>query len=127
MNAAVRLITGIKKREHVTESLMELHWLPVKERSEYKVITLTYKALNGMAPSYLSDLLVQYSPNRPLRSSDKYLLIVPMYKNNYGYRSFRCIAPTLWNDLPYDLRNKSSFYCFKKVLKTYLFRRAYNL
>ena len=127
MNAAARLITGKAKRDHVTESLKDLHWLPVKERSEYKVNTLTYKALHGMAPSYLSDLLKIYVPERSLRSSDKLLLQIPRHRNNYGYRSYRCTAPSLWNDLPYDIRCKSSFICFKKALKTHLFRRAYHL
>ena len=101
MNSSARLITRKSKRDHIIESLKELHWLPVKERTEYKMLTLTFKALNGLAPRYLTELLTPYVPERSLRSSDKLLLKVPKYKNNYGYRSFRHMAPCLWNELPF--------------------------
>ena len=31
-NAAARIIAGLKKRDHITETLRDLHWLPVEER-----------------------------------------------------------------------------------------------
>ncbi len=39
---------------------------------------LTYKALHGLAPQYLSDLLIPYTPTRDLRSSETGLLTVPL-------------------------------------------------
>ena len=45
-----------------------IHWLPVEQRIEYKVLLLTYKALYGKAPAYISQLLSLYAPSRPLRS-----------------------------------------------------------
>ena len=38
---------------------------------------MIYKALNGLNPSYLSDLLLPYEPSRTLRSSGSGLLIIP--------------------------------------------------
>src|SRR4029434_4789119 len=35
-----------------------LHWLPVKSRIDFKVLLLTYKALNGLAPNYLKEFSV---------------------------------------------------------------------
>ena len=32
---------------------------------------------NDLAPSYLSDMIKKYTPNRPLRSSDKTGLLIP--------------------------------------------------
>ena len=52
-NAAARVLTRTKKREHITPVLASLHWLPVKSRIEFKILLLTFKALNNMAPSYL--------------------------------------------------------------------------
>ena len=63
-NAAARIITGSRKFEHITPSLIKLHWLPIKFRIEYKILLLTYKALNGLAPQYLSDLLIERSYTR---------------------------------------------------------------
>ncbi|KAK3554753.1 hypothetical protein QTP70_033443, partial [Hemibagrus guttatus] len=57
-----------RRYEHITPILATLHWLPVKFRIDYKILLLTYKALNGLTPQYLSDLLVIYDPPRLLRS-----------------------------------------------------------
>ena len=46
-----------------------------------KILLTTYKALNGLAPQYLSDLLPRYIPTRSLRSQNSGLLIDPRYQN----------------------------------------------
>ncbi len=71
-NSAARLVTRTRKYEHITPVLMDLHWLPVEQRIEYKILLLTYKSLNGMAPKYLSDLLHRHNPTRQLRSASKH-------------------------------------------------------
>ena len=59
--------------------LASLHWLPVKARGDFKVLLLTYKALHGLAPTYLSNLVLSYIPTRTLQSQDAGLLIVPRF------------------------------------------------
>ena len=76
-NSAARLLTGSRKHEHIIPVLRDLHWLPVHERISFKILLMTFKCLNQLAPSYLSDLLIHYTPLRTLRSSDKELLIQP--------------------------------------------------
>ena len=49
-NAAARLLTGLRKYDHITPVLSDLHWLPVKDRIEFKIILLTFKAIHGQAP-----------------------------------------------------------------------------
>ena len=56
-NCAARLVTRARSSEHITPVLPRLHWLPVRQRFTYKILLLTYKALNGMAPRYVADLL----------------------------------------------------------------------
>ena len=65
LNAAAR-IKKTQKFQHISPVLRNLHWLPVTKRIEFKILTITYKALNGMAPSYISDLLQVRHPNRNL-------------------------------------------------------------
>ncbi|XP_029297016.1 uncharacterized protein LOC115014371, partial [Cottoperca gobio] len=67
-NAAARVLTRTRKRDHITPVLAALHWLPVKYRIEFKILLLTYKSINGQAPAYLKDLIVPYKPTRALRS-----------------------------------------------------------
>ena len=73
-NTEARLVARVKKIDHITPVLQKLHWDPVKSRINYKILLLTFKALNGLAPSYLSELLDTYRPSRNLRSSGKHLL-----------------------------------------------------
>ena len=127
-NTAARLITKAKKSEHITPILQNLHWLPVEQRIIFKLLITTYKALNGMAPEYLSNLLTLYRPSRNLRSSSSLNLIVPKTRTaTYGDRAFSYAAPTLWNELPLSIKNSETLACFKNKLKTHLFKKAFNV
>ncbi len=75
-NATARFLTGTKKREHISPVQASLHWLPVKQRIDFKVLIYMFKALHGLAPIYISELLRFYSPQRSLRSSVQLLLNV---------------------------------------------------
>ena len=94
-NKAARIITKTRKRDHITPSLIELHWLPVAYRIKYKIALYTYRCLNNMAPLYLKDLVATYQPLRPLRSENKQLLIVPKVRTSYGSRSFAAASATV--------------------------------
>ncbi len=59
-----------------------------------KILLITYKALNGLAPPYLSELLMHYCPSRLLRSQNSGQLIIPrISKSTAGGRSFLYLAP----------------------------------
>ena len=70
-NRAARIITRSGRGDHISPVLVQLHWLPVEQRVIYKTALLTYKALHGLAPQYLADLLEYYVPTRSLRSADQ--------------------------------------------------------
>ena len=127
-NAAARVLTKTKMREHITPVLASLHWLPVVFRIDFKVLLLVYKALNGLAPPYLLDCLPKYVPTRPLRSSTADLLVVPqkMATKKYGEAAFCFYGPTAWNKLPLYLRQAASVDIFKAQLKTYFYTLAFN-
>lgn len=76
-NTAAHLLTGTCKYEHIFPVLRSLHWLPIQFRIDFKLLLLTFKSLNGLAPPYLSELLHPYTPTHSLRSADKLLLRVP--------------------------------------------------
>ena len=103
-NAAAWVLTRTRKRDHISPVLASLHWLPVKFRIEFKIL-LTYKALHGQAPSYLTELIVPYYPTRTLRSLNAGLLVVPIVsKSRTGARAFSYQAPLQWNQLPVVVR-----------------------
>ena len=127
-NHAARLLTGTRLSEHITPVLHSLHWLPVESRKRYKIAVLTFKCLTGDdSPIYLRELLHSYTPARDLRSaSDKRVLVQPLAKTTYGSRAFSRSAPQIWNALPSSLRSCTTLSCFKKQLKTHLFREYYR-
>ena len=119
----LELLQELKKYQHISSVLSKLHWLPVIKRIKFKILTMTYKALNGMAPSYICDLLQVHHHNQNLHSPSRGLsLVVPAYQTQaYGARSFSVAAPPLWNSLPVDIKNMQSLSISKKRLKTFLF------
>ena len=125
-NAAARVVTRSGKYEHITPVLMDLHWLPIVQRIHYKILLLTFKALHGMAPEYIQDLIKVSRKSRCLRSNAQNLLVIPKSTYaTYGDRTFAYAAPTLWNKLPDECKEAESIDCFKSRLKTYLFKQAY--
>ena len=125
-NSAARILSRTRKYDHITPILKQLHWLPVRHRIDFKVMLLTWKALNGESPQYLTDLLVPYAPGRSLRSANKNLLSIPRTNTTAGDKSFSVAAPKLWNSLPLHIRSCTSLNIFKNYLKTYLFSIAYS-
>ena len=104
-------------------------WLPVVDRIRYKVFLLTFKALHGIAPVYLTNMLCMHHSSHGRRSNKNLnLLKVPRTKRKkLGTRIFNYYAPTEWNKLPMDIRMDKSIESFKSKVKTFLFKSAYNV
>ena len=126
-NNAARFIVKQPRMDHITPTLITLHWLPVKYRIEYKILLLVYKCVTGVAPSYLASLIPPYIPGRSgLRSASSNQRAKQITKKKYGDRAFSHSGPHLWNNINLDLKNSPSIEVFKKDLKTYLFKKAYK-
>ena len=129
-NAAARLVTSTPRYCHITPILYELHWLPVKFRINLKLLLITFKALYGMAPKYIADLLnIKKKGNYSLRSNDSIMLEYPNEKSwrSFGDRSFSVVVTKLWNELAEGIRKISSINVFKTALKTHLFKSAFSI
>ena len=68
-NSLARVITNTSKYQHITPTLKKLHWLPIKQRIEYKLCLLTYKTLTNQQPTYLYNSLSFPSHSVSTRSS----------------------------------------------------------
>ena len=120
-NIAARIVTRTKPREHISPVLVDLHWLPVHFRIRYKILLLTYRALNGQSPTYISDLITVHTATRQgLRSAGQTLLSTPRFNRSWGDRSFANSAPHLWNSLPENIKSSTSLDSFKRLVKTHL-------
>ena len=128
LHAAARLVQQKRKFDSISTDIHDkLHWLPIRQRIEFKICVLVYRCLHGTAPDYLAEMLTLTALQRH-RSAALGTLVLPMTVGAlYGPRSFRSAAPKLWNSLPLNSRNSNlTLIMFKKQLKTALFERAYG-
>ena len=117
-NAVAGLVFQEGKFCHVNPLPQSLHWLPVKYRINFKVLLLTFKAIHGLAPPYICQLIsVRETGSYNLRCNNDFVLNYPTCKSliTLGDRSFYVAVPKLWNDLSYLIRNISSPTCFEKL------------
>ena len=127
-NTSARLVSRLRKYDHISSTLVDLHWLPVHHRIDFKILVLTYQALNGDGPQYIKDMLVPYKPARSLRSQSSQLLKVPITRlSTFGDRSFEKASAVLWNKTPLAIRTSPTLGTFKSRLKTHLFKCAFNV
>ena len=128
-NSLARAVVGLRKYDHITDTLKRLHWLPIASRITYKYALITYKTITTGQPGYLSNLIKLNQPVRQTRSSSHRLLHVDDNPPNSAFAShaFYFAAPTVWNSLPHTLIDTPfSLPVFKRHLKTYLFSKAFR-
>ena len=120
-NALAHTLMMTRKRHHITPVLVNLHWLPVTARIQFKISLLTFKTLTTHQPSYIDDLLQQHHSSRQLRSSGHNLLEIPRMRTSFAQCSFTYSAPHIWNTLPRDITGNLNVTAdtFKKKLKMF--------
>ena len=112
-NAAARLITGTRRSDHISPVLRQLHWLPVRQRVDFKVATLVHQSLSGISPPYLADdcRLVADARERRLRSTaSRTCVVTTQTYSTFGDRAFEAVGPGLWNSLPSHLKDADVSY-----------------
>ena len=121
-NAAARLITGVRRCEHITPVLRQLHWLPVRRRVGFKPSTLVYRSLAGTAPQRWWVYTGQCRWPPSIAVCWQSTCIVNRSRKQFGDRCFATATPMLWNSLPEQLRQPDiTFGQFKRSLKTFMF------
>jgi len=122
-NAAARLVSGARRSDHITPVLQELHWLPVRRRVDFKMATLVYLSLSGMAPAYLAaDCQLVSDEGRHQVRSVISTTCVEANLQQLWRQVCAAAGPKLWNSLLAELRQADiNFQRFKRLLKTFLF------
>src|SRR6218665_2481159 len=127
-----RMIGGVPKFAHISEFMRDaLRWLPVRQRIHYRLSTIVWRRVLGIAPTYLMELFILTSSctgGQSLRSASTGDCVVPCARTAIKqHRTFSIVGPSVWNSLPSEIRSLSrdlpgSFY---KLLKTFIFARAW--
>ena len=131
-NSCVRFLFGrrtFRNWESVTPLLKKAHFLPIRQRIDYKIALTVFKCINNIAPGYITKCIkVKNQPLHTLRTDkDYFLLTVPPVSNfKRTERSFSFCGPSVWNCLPYELRTLTDVKVFKNRLKTHLFKEVFH-
>jgi len=109
LNAAIRLTGGIPKFSHISSFIRNsFHWLPIRQRIQFKICYHVRKCLIGSAPQYLKAYCIPVSsvPSRStFRSSARGHLVVPRTRTSMTQsRSSPIVGQSNWNKLPQSLR-----------------------
>jgi len=129
LNAAARLVYHLRARDHITDELISLHWLRAPERILYKMAVLTYKAVHGGSPRYLSLLVhVANVSGRPaLRSAGSNRLRIPPFKlSTISGRAFPVAVAQFWNRMPVNVTSANSLSAFRQQLKHTMFQLSFT-
>jgi len=98
-NAAARLVLGLSPRDYISPAFVELHWLPIHYRIQFKLALLMYTAHIGQSPAYIIDAVTPVS-QEPSRSRLRYGattdFIIPRTRTKIGETLFSVFG---WNSL----------------------------
>jgi len=95
MHAATRVICDLKPYNHVTPTLKALHWLPVKQRIEFKLCLLVHLVINKRPPVHLQNLLTT-TASLPGRASNNDL-VKQSTRLKLGERAFSVAGLCIWS------------------------------
>ena len=128
-NFVARVAYKKSRRDDVYMCLQQLHWLPVKYRTVFKLLTVAYNTVHGRAPHYLTEKLKRKEYHRTTRQSSSIgiTLDVPLNKKkSFADRGFSYAATKYWNDIPDNIKTPKDIKNFKSLLKTHFFNKAFQ-
>ena len=119
-NSAARLVLKVNRFDNIStnEMFQKLHWLRVKERIVFKILSIVHKCVNGEAPPEFSEMFLFVQSERTKK------LVVKPCNGSMGERAISVCGPKLWNALHLKLREERCIDRFKKSLKTFLFENS---
>ena len=127
---AARVILDADRRACSVDLFNTLGWLPFYIEAHINRCTLVYKRINGLAPTYINDLLIRNCDihNRNTRYS-KLNLNCPRYKRETeGGRTFTVKTIKAWNSITSDLKKSHIPSIFKRnFLKYFLTKQRETL
>ena len=125
-NAAARLMIGLGRFDHVTPSILQLHWLPVSYRIKFKLCCLIRAVRYVHSPTYLTQTVESVIASRPrsgLHSSSSSAMdySLPRLRLKFGECAFSHYGPSTWNVLPDNIRTVADPIKVSKTVEITLF------
>ena len=122
LNFCIRIIFGLRKYDHVSEFRTQLHWLPIRRRRDFHILSLLYNILfHPLSPPYLKQRFEFLHPatDPGVRTSRKLILKLPQHSSHTYSQSFTIKSICIWNSLPPSIRQSKSLSVFKSRVKAH--------
>ena len=105
-----RVILGTSLRTPTQNNLNALKWVPIQDRWNYFKCKMIFSAFLNQNPAYILNMFQQSHTvhNIRTRSAQSTGLILPKVRTEMGKQSFSFTGASIWNNLPYFLRNAQS-------------------
>ena len=94
-NTAAGIVTLTEKTEHIKPILENLHWLPGKDCTDHKILSMVHNCFSGTGPQYLQDLIPCYEPLQSCQSSQSCLCIANVDDNHTKSSLVSGFSPSL--------------------------------
>ncbi len=114
--AAKVAVGGARKHDHVSSAFQELKWLRIKKKYTYDVCITMHKFIYGFYPDFIHKFL-SVRDVAPSGTRQQNNLVVPRTRTNAGAKAFTAVGPKVWNSLPQDIKDMSSFISLKLSFK----------
>ena len=101
------MYTGRRKRDHISDAVRSLGWLPARKLAVYHLLCLLKRVLQNGEPSVLRGMFMQQGQVRVRSTRRDADLLLPRIWTESGRRRFSYRAASEFNALPEFLRDSS--------------------
>ena len=112
-------IGNIRKYDHITPAFKQLKWLKIEHKCFYDIGLFVFKVLNHELPEWLFKFH-NVNEVRAVSTRQRNNLFVPRINTEIGTIMLTVRGPTIWNNIPKQVKESFSFLTFKQNFKKYL-------
>ncbi len=122
-NMACRAILKVNSYAHISDMHDTLDIATLYQRRCQHICNTMHKFLNGNGPPECVEMFkyIHEVHHVPTRNATGHLLSIPQTRLRTSERDFAIVGPTVWNQVPMEIRMVHSHDKFKKLVKTVIF------
>lgn len=122
-NSCLRLIFGIRRRQHISHKLGDVKWLNMRNRRLLHSATLFHNIISTGKPPYLYRRIRFRTDVHHVNIRYKGTLTPPLHRLEHFKRSFSYQITNVYNNLPTHVKLAPSIFLFKRRLFSFLFTK----
>ena len=124
-NKCIRFCLNLDSKAHIGLTKFEkINWLPINDRFEQCISSMTFKFFNYLSPLYMNDVFKLAHQNTTATRSSLFKLRQPLRKTNLGQKNLSYVVPSIWNKLPNFLKRTDNINT--NTVKKHFFQRMNN-